>query len=70
MSKRKVQKQQTQYIVVTGCSSSLTGKRYDAGEMVKAEYFVGGDKDIEWLIGKGAIKVKDDGGQASDAARD
>jgi hypothetical protein len=57
----KKQTKPTLYIVVTGCSSKKTGKRYEAGDMVKAAYFKGGDDDIKWLISKGAIKAKDDG---------
>ncbi len=58
MSKR--QAQQTQYLVLTGCASDKLKERYDKGDVTPLEKWPA--KTIEWLIGKGAIKVVDDDG--------
>jgi hypothetical protein len=57
MSKRQAPKQ-TQYIVVTGCANDKLKERYFAGDVVTLEGW--SKKQIDWLIGKGAIKAKGD----------
>jgi hypothetical protein len=51
-------KKQAKYIVLTGCANDKLKERYFAGDVVTLEGW--SKKQIEWLLGKGAVKVKDD----------